>query len=321
MKPDMLLIGGATPRMMEKFEAAFNIHRLSEITDAPKWLEENGEKIEAIATNGHDGVKPEIMSKLPNLKIISCYGVGYDAIDTSVAVDRKIMVTHTPGVLNADVANLAVLLMLATSRCLVRDDKWLRSGNWANKGNAPLTRSIENKRVGILGLGRIGSEIARKLEAFNCEIVYHTRTKKNDVAYAYYDNLLQMAEDVDYLIAITPGGSSTDKIVNAKVLNALGSEGTFINVARGSVVDEVELVKALKDGRLGFAGLDVFADEPNAPSELFEMENVTLTPHVASATVETRQAMGDLTVDNLLTFFDGKPVLTPVPECEHLNSK
>ena len=321
MKPDMLLIGGATSRMMEKFEAAFNIHMMSEMSDTQKWLEDNGAKIEAVATNGHDGVKPDIMSKLPNLKIISCYGVGYDAIDTSVTVDRNIMVTHTPGVLNADVANLAVLLMLATSRCLVREDKWVRSGNWANKGNAPLARSIENKRVGILGLGRIGSEIARKLEAFNCEIVYHTRNKKTDVSYAYYDNLTQMAEDVDYLVAITPGAASTNKIVNAEVLNALGSEGTFINVARGSVVDEVELVKALKDGRLGFAGLDVFADEPNAPSELFEMENVTLTPHVASATVETRQAMGDLTVENLLKFFSGQPVLTPVPECEHLNSK
>lgn len=319
MKPDMLLIGGATPRMMERFEAAFNIHMLSETIDSPKWLDENGAKIEAVATNGHDGVKPEIMSKLPNLKIISCYGVGYDAIDTTTAVDRNIMVTHTPGVLNADVANLAVLLILATSRCLVREDKWVRSRNWVKNGNAPLTRSIENKRVGILGLGRIGSEIARKLQVFNCEIVYHTRNKKPDVPYAYYDNLTQMAKDVDYLIAITPGGASTDKIVNAEVPNALGPEGTFINVARGSVVDELELVKALKEGRLSFAGLDVFADEPNAPSELFNLENVTLTPHVASATVETRQAMGDLTVENLLKFFDGRPVLTPVPECAHTN--
>lgn len=320
MKPDMLLIGDATPRMMEKFEATFNVHMLSEMSDAPKWLNENGTKIEAVATNGHDGVKHAIMSELPNLKIISCYGVGYDAIDTSVAVDRNIMVTHTPSVLNADVANLAILLMLATSRCLVRDDQWIRSGNWANNGNAPLTRSIENKRVGILGLGRIGGEIARKLKVFNCEIVYHTRNKKPDVSYTYYDNLEQMAKDVDYLIAITPGGASTDKIVNANVLNALGPEGTFINVARGSVVDEVELVKALKEGRLGFAGLDVFADEPNAPSEIFDLENVTLTPHVASATVETRQAMGDLTVENLLHFFNGAPVLTPVPECNHMNS-
>lgn len=254
MKTNLLLIGGATPRMMEKFETAFTVHQASEISDLDNWLSENGSSVEAVATNGHDGVKPHIMAALPNLKIISCYGVGYDAIDTGVATDRNIMVTHTPGVLNADVANLAVLLMLASSRCLIRDDKWVRSGNWASKGNAPLTRSIENKKVGILGLGRIGGEIARKLEVFNCEIVYHTRTKKPDVSYIYYDDLTKMAEAVDYLIAITPGGPSTNKIVNRKVLEALGSEGTFINVARGSVVDEEELVSALQDGRLGCSG-------------------------------------------------------------------
>jgi len=320
MKPDMLLIGGATPRMMEKFEAEFTVHQSIETSDLNGWLKENGAKIEAVATNGHDGVKPEIMSSLPNLKIISCYGVGYDAIDTSVAVERNIIVTHTPGVLNADVANLAVLLMLASSRCLIRDDQWVRSGNWSNNGNAPLTRSIEHKKVGILGLGRIGGEIARKLEAFNCEIVYHTRTKKPNVSYEYYDDLLKMASDVDYLIAITPGGASTNKIVNEAVLTALGSEGTFINVARGSVVDEDALIATLKDGRLGWAGLDVFADEPNAPTELFDLENVTLTPHVASATVETRQAMGDLTVDNLLQFYKDGSVISPVPECAHLNN-
>lgn len=319
MKPEMLLIGGATPRMMEKFEANFETHQLSEIGDFDAWASSSGEKITAVATNGHDGVKPAIMDALPNLKVISCYGVGYDAIDTNVAVERGIMVTHTPGVLNADVANLAVLLMLATSRCLIRDDQWVRSGNWAKNGNAPLTRSIEGKKVGILGLGRIGGEIARKLEVFNCEIVYHTRTPKPNVSYTYYDNLAKMAGDVDYLIAITPGGAATNKIVNAEVLNALGPEGTFINVARGSVVDEVALVAALKDRRLGWAGLDVFADEPNAPSELFALENVTLTPHTASATVETRQAMGDLTVENLVRFFNEGTVSTPVPECQDMN--
>jgi len=319
MKPEMLLIGVATPRMMEQFEATFKIHQLSEINDFDVWIVESGDKIAAIATNGHDGVKSDIIDALPNLKVISCYGVGYDAIDTSVAVERGIMVTHTPGVLNADVANMAVLLMLATSRCLIRDDQRVRSGNWAKNGNAPLTRSIEGKKVGILGLGRIGGEIAHKLEIFNCEIVYHNRTPKPDVAYAYYDNLIKMAGDVDYLIAITPGGAATNKIVNAQVLDALGPEGTFINVARGSVVDEAELVAALKDGRLGWAGLDVFANEPNVPSELFALENVILTPHTASATVETRQAMGDLTVENLVRFFKEGTVSTPVPECQHMN--
>ena len=317
MKPDMLLIGGATPRMMDKFDADFVVHEHAEIEDFERWLAEHADKIEAIATNGHDGVKPEIMAALPNLKVISCYGVGYDAIDTSEAIDRGIMVTHTPGVLNADVANLAILLLLATSRCLVRDDRWVRSGNWASKGNAPLTRSIENKKVGILGLGRIGGAIAEKLKAFNCEVVYHTRTRK-DVDLVYFDNLVEMAAAVDCLVIITPGGPSTDKLVNREVINALGSEGTLINVARGSVVDEQELVSALKDGRLGWAGLDVFENEPNAPEALFEMDNVVLTPHTASATVETRQAMGDLTVENLVRFFKEGKVSTPVPECAEM---
>ncbi len=314
MKPEILLIGGATPRMMERLNSKFVVHPLSEITDFDTWVSSHGEKIEAVATNGHDGVKPHIMDALPNVKAISCYGVGYDAIDTKVAVERGIVVTHTPGVLNADVANLAILLMLATSRCLVRDDQWVRSGNWAKNGNAPLTRSIENKKVGILGLGRIGGEIARKLEVFGCDICYHTRTKK-EVSYAYCEDLVEMATAVDYLIAITPGGPSTNKLINKTVIDALGPEGTLINVARGSVVDEKEMVQALQEGRLGWAGLDVFADEPNAPEELFNMENVVLTPHTASATIETRQAMGDLTVDNLISFFESGTVKTPVPEC------
>ncbi|MDJ0612796.1 MAG: 2-hydroxyacid dehydrogenase [Rhizobiaceae bacterium] len=314
MQPGLLLIGGATPRMMDKMNAHFEVHQLSEITDFNTWATENGETIEAVATNGHDGVKPDIMAALPNLKVISCYGVGYDAINTDTARSRGIMVTHTPGVLNADVANLAILLMLATSRCLVRDDKWVRSGNWANRGNAPLTTSIENKKVGILGLGRIGGEIARKLEVFGCDISYHTRNAK-DVAYTYRDNLVEMAREVDYLVAITPGGEATNKLVNREVIDALGPEGTLINVARGSVVDEQELVLALQEGRLGAAGLDVFENEPHAPEALFEMENVVLTPHTASATVETRQAMGDLTVENLIRFFKEGKVSTPVPEC------
>ena len=318
MKPEMLLIGGATPRMMDRFNEAFTVHMHSEIDDVDAYLAENGERIEAVATGGHEGVAPEIMSALPNLKVISSYGVGYDAIDTDAAVDRQIIVTHTPTVLNNDVANTAVLLMLAVSRCLVRDDRWVRSGSWSKKGAAPLTRSIEGKKVGIIGLGRIGETIARKLAAFDCQISYHNRNRKPDCEYTYYDNLTKMAGDVDYLVIITPGGESTNKLVNREVMDALGTEGTLINVGRGSVVDEAEMVKALQDGRLGWAGLDVFEDEPIAPEALFEMDNVVLTPHVASATVETRQAMGDLTVENLVRFFAEGTVTTPVPECKHL---
>ena len=315
MKKDMLLIGSATPRMMEAFAADFEIHELDKIDGLVNFLTANGSKIEAIATNGHAGVSKQIMDGTPNLRVISCYGVGYDAIDVLAAKAKGVIVTHTPNVLNNDVANTAIMLMLAVSRRLLRDDQWVRSGNWKAKGNAHLTTSIEGKRVGIVGLGRIGETIARKLEAFSCDIVYHTRNQKPESPYRYYADLVEMAKDVDYLVVITPGGASTNKLVNRDVMNALGPQGTLINVARGTVVDEAEMVKALREGRLGNAGLDVFEAEPQVPEALFEMENVVLTPHVASATVETRQAMGDLTVENLVRFFKEGKVTSPVPEC------
>jgi len=315
LKKDMLLIGSATPRMMEAFAADFEIHELDKIDGLVNFLTANGSKIEAIATNGHAGVSKQIMDGTPNLRVISCYGVGYDAIDVLAAKAKGVIVTHTPNVLNNDVANTAIMLMLAVSRRLLRDDQWVRSGNWKAKGNAPLTTSIEGKRVGIVGLGRIGETIARKLEAFSCDIVYHTRNQKPESPYRYYADLVEMAKDVDYLVVITPGGASTNKLVNRDVMNALGPQGTLINVARGTVVDEAEMVKALREGRLGNAGLDVFEAEPQVPEALFEMENVVLTPHVASATVETRQAMGDLTVENLVRFFKEGKVTSPVPEC------
>ncbi|MBT6415840.1 2-hydroxyacid dehydrogenase [Candidatus Puniceispirillum sp.] len=316
----MLLIGGATPIMMKEFTKNFTVHIWDDIDNKDAFLAKYGAEIAAVATNGHDGVSPEIMAGLDNLKIISCYGVGYDAIDTKIANARDIMVTHTPIVLNNDVANTAIMLMLAVSRRLVHDHEWVCSGRWKEQGNAPLTRSIEGTKVGIFGLGRIGQTIARKLAAFDCDIAYHTRTERPNLPYRFYDNLAKMAADVDYLIAITPGDASTHKKVNRAVIDALGSEGVFINVGRGSVVDEEALVAALEDGSLGGAGLDVFANEPNVPPALFGMDNVTLTPHVASATVETRRAMGDLTIENLLRFFNDGKVTTPVPECAHMKA-
>jgi lactate dehydrogenase-like 2-hydroxyacid dehydrogenase len=245
MKPNLLLIGGATPRMMDQLSDHFVIHEFAEIDDLEAFANEKGSAIEAIATNGHDGVKPEIMTALTNLKVISCFGVGYDAIDARSAAERGIMVTHTPTVLNNDVANTAIMLMLAVSRCLVRDDDWVRSGKWKSRGDAPLTRSIEKKPVGILGMGRIGRRIAEKLQAFDCDVSYHSRRKKSDVPYRYYADLTEMTHDVDYLVVVTPGGADTLHLVNRQVIDALGPEGTLINVARGSVVDEPELVRAL----------------------------------------------------------------------------
>lgn len=318
MKPEILLIGGATDYMKKRYREHFVLHDADEIDNMEAWLNANGERITGVSTFGATGIDAATMAALPNLEVISGYGVGYDAIDVEAALDRNIPVTHTPDVLNADVANTAIMLMLAVSRRLVRDDTWVRSGNWKKNGNAPLTRSIEGSKVGILGLGRIGEEIARKLQAFNCVVSYHSRHRKADSNYKYFSDLVDMAKAVDYLIVITPGGAATYHLVNRAVMDALGPEGTLINIARGSVVDETELVSALQEGRLGNAGLDVFENEPNVPRELFEMENVVLLPHVGSATVETRRAMGDLTIDNLISYFEDGTVLTPIPECREL---
>ncbi len=241
--PDLLQIGGITDTMKERLEAAFTIHQLDEFEP---------EKITHVITNGHDGVSPELMASLTNLEVISGYGVGYDAVDAEEAARRGIYVTHTPNVLNEEVATTAVLLLLACYRELLRDDAYVRTGEWKTKGNAPLTRSADNQTVGILGLGRIGQAIADKLAPWNAKILYHSRNKK-DVSYTYYDDLTEMARDSDVLICITPGGASTNKIVNKDVLHALGPNGTLINVSRGSVVDEAALIEALQSGALGWA--------------------------------------------------------------------
>ena len=306
--PDLLQIGSITDPMRERLEAAFTVHQTKRY---------NAKDITHVVTNGHDGVKPELMASLTNLRVISGYGVGYDAIDAVEAARRGIIVTHTPNVLNKEVATTAVLLMLACYRELLRDDAYVRSGAWEMKGNAPLTRSADGQTVGILGLGRIGQAIADKLEPWDAKIVYHSRSKK-DLPYTYYDNLTAMAHDCDVLICITPGGPSTHKIVNAEVIEALGPTGTLINVSRGSVVDEVALTEALQDGTLGWAGLDVFEAEPQVPQALRDLPNTVLLPHVGSATVETRAAMGALTVDNLLQHLKDGTVISPVPECADL---
>jgi lactate dehydrogenase-like 2-hydroxyacid dehydrogenase len=306
--PDLLQIGGITDAMKARLEAAFTIHQLDDF---------DPEKITHVVTNGHDGVKPELMASLPNLQVISGYGVGYDAVDAPAAAARGIKVTHTPNVLNQEVATTAVLLMLAAYRELLRDDAYVRSGEWEAKGGSALTRSADNQTVGILGLGRIGQAIADKLAPWNPTIVYHTRTKK-DVPYKHYDNLTAMAKDCDVLICITPGGPATNKIVNADVMAGLGPKGTLINVSRGSVVDEAAMIDALSSGKLGWAGLDVFEGEPHVPQALRDLPNTVLLPHVGSATHETRAAMGDLTVDNLLQHLKDGTVITAVPECAHL---
>lgn len=315
--PSLLMIGGATDEMMSRLTPEFTIHKLSEISDLDAWAGEYGASVEAVMTNGHDGVPPAVMAALPNLKAVSGYGVGYDAVDTGACVARGIKVSHTPNVLNGEVANTTLLLLLAGLRNFRHDEAWARSGNWEAKGNAPLSTSPDGKTIGILGLGRIGQEIADRLSVFNPTIVYHTRSKK-DVPYKYYADLVEMAGDCDVLVCITPGGPSTNRIVNKDVLEALGPKGMLINVSRGSVVDEDALVAALDSGKLGLAGLDVFEREPHIPDALKASDRTVLLPHVGSGTHETRAAMGALTVDNLLQWKADGSVKTPVPECAHL---
>ena len=311
---ELLLIGDVTDTMRVRLAAKFTIHELADMTDPLAWLKEHGAKIQYVSTNGHDGIRPEYVEAMPDLKLISCYGVGYDAIDTAQAVSRGIWVTHTPNVLNAEVATTALMLMLACYRNLLADDAYVRSGKWQTDGNAPLTRTADNRTVGIVGLGRIGQAIADKLAPFNAKILYHARNEKS-VDYTYYSDLTAMARDSEVLICITPGGPSTHKLVNADVIKALGPEGILINVSRDSVVDEAALIAALQEQRLGAAGLDVFEHEPKVPTALRALSNVVLLPHVGSATHETRAAMGALTVDNLLQHFEQGTVISPVPEC------
>ncbi|WP_424985323.1 2-hydroxyacid dehydrogenase [Microbulbifer sp. S227A] len=316
-KPDLLVIGGVTERMMGRLTAEFTVHALYDQPDQGAFMAAHGTAITAVLTNGHDGLRPDLMAALPNLKIVSSYGVGYDAIDATAAAERGIVVTHTPNVLNDEVANTALLLWFSVSRRLVPNDAYVRAGRWEAEGNAPLSRSVQGRTVGIVGLGRIGQAIADRLAVFDSTVVYHSRSPR-DVPYRYYADLTEMAGDSDVLICITPGGAGTRHLINRDVIDALGSEGILVNVSRGSVVDETAMVQALREGRLGGAGLDVFEAEPRVPSELFDMDNVVLQPHVGSATHETRQAMGDLTCDNLSQWLGDGSTITPVPECRNI---
>ncbi len=271
-------------------------------------------QIRAIAASGESKVSAELMAKLPALEIISVFGVGYDGIDTQAAKARGVMVTHTPNVLNDDVADLAIGLMLAAARQLPAADRYVKDGKWPN-GPMPLTRKVSGARLGIVGMGRIGQAIAARAQAFGMRIAYTARNAKTDMAHRYVATPTALAAESDYLVVITPGGAGTRKLINAEVLAALGTKGILVNVARGSVVDEAALIEALQNGVIGGAGLDVFENEPNVPEALRQMPHVVLAPHIGSATTNTRQAMGDLAFNNMHHHFSGKAVLTPVPEC------
>ncbi len=313
-RPLLLQIGEVTQRMTDRVAADFEIVKLFDQPDRAGFLAARGADFMAVLTDGHWGVPQDVADALVNLKVVSSYGVGYDAIDAPALAARGVLVGHTPNVLNDEVAVTAILLWFAVSRRLVSADAWARTGTWAEQGAFPLTRSVMGRKVGIVGLGRIGQTIAARAQAFGAEIFYHSRNPR-DVPFTYMADLAALAGAVDVLIVITPGGPETRHLIDAGVMEALGPEGILVNVSRGSVVDESALVEALYTGKLGGAGLDVFEDEPNIPDALKAMQQVVLTPHVGSATVETRQAMGDLVCDNLAQFLQDGTLLTPVPEC------
>jgi len=310
-KPAVLAISKLMPSVMEALDEHFTVHKLYEAEDRNAFLTSIGHEVRGVATNGHGGCPPEIMNKTPNLEIISSFGVGYDAIDTEDCRRRGITVTNTPDVLTEAMAEITMGLIIALCRKIPQADAYVRAGKWTS-GNYPLTGELTGKTLGILGLGRIGKEVARRAQAFKMQVVYHGRNKQAYEPYPYFDNLTEMAKACDWLVCIVPGGASTDRIIDKAVIEALGPEGMLVNVGRGSSVDEPELVKALQDGRLGGAALDVFEDEPRAPEALFGLDNVVLSPHQGSATHKTRWAMGDLVVRNLQAHFSGHPPITPV---------
>ncbi|MEM1287011.1 MAG: 2-hydroxyacid dehydrogenase, partial [Pseudomonadota bacterium] len=281
--------------------------------DSETWLPARGARVRFILTDGPTGVPADLLAQLPNAEIISNVGVGYDGIDTTATNKRGIPVCHTPGVLNEEVATTALMLYLACWRNLEAEMALARSGRWAVEGNLPLPRSPDNRRVGILGLGRIGKSVVAKLAPWTSDIMYHGRTKQ-DLPYPYYDDLVAMARDCETLICIAPGGDATRNMINREVMEAIGPDGVLINVGRGSTVDEDAMIHCLQSGSLGGAGLDVYVNEPHIPEALRALPNVVLLPHIASASVETRKAMADLAIDNLIAWKEGKPLLSPVPE-------
>lgn len=264
-------------------------------------------------------VDQAVLDALPALEIVSSFGVGYDHVDAKACAARGVVVTHTPGVLDDEVADTAVALLINTLRDLPRAENWLRAGNWKPGTAFPLTPlTLRGRTVGIFGMGRIGAAIARRLEAFGVAIRYHNRRPVEGAPYPYDPGLLDLARNCDTLVCVAPATPETEKAVNAEVLAALGPSGVLVNVGRGALVDEAALVAALADGTIAAAGLDVYADEPNVPDALFDLPNAVLLPHVASASVHTRAAMGDLVIANLTGWFSGKAPLTPVPETADL---
>jgi lactate dehydrogenase-like 2-hydroxyacid dehydrogenase len=312
---DVLMPAKGMQLIEDEIGARLTLHRLWLEPKPELWFQEWAPRIRAVAMTGaHAPLDEAYMRRFPNLEIISSFGVGYDNIDAKAAGRLGIIVTNTPGVLDEEVADTALGLMIMTVRQLPQAERHLRAGLWSAKGAYPLSPSLRGRTVGVLGLGRIGKAIAKRVSAFGLDVVYHGRHAQPDVAYRYYSSLIDMAKAADILIVVAPGGAATRQIINAEVLEALGPDGVLINIARGSLVDETALIEALRTGKILAAGFDVYENEPNPPKELIALDNVVLLPHVGSASVKTRRAMAECVVSNVFAWADGKPPLTPVPE-------
>jgi lactate dehydrogenase-like 2-hydroxyacid dehydrogenase len=319
-RPAVLVVGKLHPHTIERIDSTFRMLRLDAGDPALVTPEIAASVVglSAMITR----IDAAFIDALPKLEIIANFGVGYDAVDASHAAGRGVMVTNTPDVLNEEVADAAVGLLINTVRELPRAEAWLRAGKWQAEGPYRVTpMTLRGRSVGIFGLGRIGRAIARRLEAFGLPISYHNRRQVDGVAYRYHPTLLELAQAVDTLICVAPGGLETERAVGSEVLRALGPNGVFVNVGRGSTVDEDALAAALADGTIRGAGLDVFANEPHVPASLLKLDNVSLLPHVASASQHTRKAMADLVVDNLVSWFGEGRALTPVAETQHVKRR
>ena len=314
-KIDVLLIGPEKPVIAKGLNSTFNVVKLPDANAREKFFSDQAPRIRGMAVAAtSERIDGPFMSRFAQLEIVSSFGVGYDHIDAAWAGGHGITVTNTPDVLTEEVADTALGLLLCTVREFPQAERYLRSGHWL-QGDYPLSKAtLRDRTVGLVGMGRIGQAIARRLDAMRVPVVYHSRRPAPDIPYQHYPNLLDMARQVEVLLVITPGGAQTRNLINAEVLAALGRQGILINMARGSVVDEPALIKALQQGTILSAGLDVYAREPHVPPELIAMDNVVLFPHLGSASVTTRQRMDQLVVDNLLAWAAGKPPLTPVAE-------
>ena len=310
----LLVYGPSKPHIEKAFSDQFVLHVAENVSDLERLSPELSADIRGMAVTFMVPASAPVLARFPKLEIISSFGVGYDHVDSVYAREHGIVVTHTPDVLTEEVADFTLGLLTATLREFIKADRYLRSGLWRTQDYPLSVGSLRDRKAGIVGMGRIGQAIGRRLEAARVPVVYHSRNPAREVSYTHYPNLIEMAKAVDTMVVIVPGGAATRHLINAEVLQALGPRGVLINVSRGSVVDEAALIVALKSGTILTAGLDVFAEEPNVPDELRAMQNVVLLPHIGSASLVTRHAMDQLVIDNLKAWFAGKMPLTPVPE-------